>query len=303
MFKDLHTSGKIVAATLFGVGILGFALWKSPLLSNMTGDRTLTKAESEQAEGTEDFTLDSDNDGVRDWEELLLGTDPHNPDTNGDGVSDGEEVRAAREAFAQGVASSTENGEGLNTTDLLAREIFGTYIQSKQQGAYDPQAFDFLISQSTNSQFSQRIRAPHTIDDIKTTSDVSEKRTLQYEEEFQASILPVTAIGEYELTTYGRAIERSDEAEFSKLQRAAGIYNDIAAHLLTLTVPEDAAQPHLDVINAFAILSEVLEGMGANPEDPILTFVATRNFIEAEDAVRTAYSQIDIYFTLKENRS
>ncbi len=37
--------------------------------------------------------LDSDGDGLYDWEELELGTDPFNPDTDGDGLTDYEEVR------------------------------------------------------------------------------------------------------------------------------------------------------------------------------------------------------------------
>ena len=36
---------------------------------------------------------DTDGDGLKDEEELLLGTDPHNWDTDGDGLSDGDEAR------------------------------------------------------------------------------------------------------------------------------------------------------------------------------------------------------------------
>lgn len=35
--------------------------------------------------------LDSDKDGVTDWNELFMGIDPYNPDTDGDGLLDGEE--------------------------------------------------------------------------------------------------------------------------------------------------------------------------------------------------------------------
>ncbi|OQA27612.1 MAG: Outer membrane porin F precursor [Verrucomicrobia bacterium ADurb.Bin345] len=37
--------------------------------------------------------LDSDGDGLMDWEETQIGTDPFNPDTDGDGLTDFEEVR------------------------------------------------------------------------------------------------------------------------------------------------------------------------------------------------------------------
>lgn len=41
--------------------------------------------------------IDSDNDGLTDWEEeFLYFTDPNNPDTDGDGMFDGEEVRLGR---------------------------------------------------------------------------------------------------------------------------------------------------------------------------------------------------------------
>ncbi|NBC40581.1 OmpA family protein [Corallococcus exiguus] len=38
-------------------------------------------------------TVDSDNDGLTDAEEILAGTDPNNPDTDGDGIPDGIEVK------------------------------------------------------------------------------------------------------------------------------------------------------------------------------------------------------------------
>ncbi|WP_233612040.1 Ig-like domain-containing protein [Corallococcus sp. AB045] len=38
-------------------------------------------------------TVDTDNDGLTDAEEVLAGTDPNNPDTDGDGIPDGIEVK------------------------------------------------------------------------------------------------------------------------------------------------------------------------------------------------------------------
>ncbi|MCH7529851.1 hypothetical protein IIB50_01915 [Patescibacteria group bacterium] len=41
-------------------------------------------------------TLDSDDDGLKDWEEVLWGTDPFNPDTDNDGTDDGVEIAVDR---------------------------------------------------------------------------------------------------------------------------------------------------------------------------------------------------------------
>ncbi len=47
------------------------------------------------------YDLDSDSDGLKDWEETLWGTDPKNPDTDGDGTEDGSAVEAERLARVQ----------------------------------------------------------------------------------------------------------------------------------------------------------------------------------------------------------
>jgi hypothetical protein len=48
--------------------------------------------------------IDSDNDGLPDWEETLYGTDPHNIDTNGDGTPDGVEVKEGRDPLTPNTA-------------------------------------------------------------------------------------------------------------------------------------------------------------------------------------------------------
>lgn len=291
----MHISGKIVAATLFSVVLLGFATWK--VLPQYVGFGKESMSVSSASE-TSVYTADTDADGVKDWEEILLGLNPDNPDSNGDGISDGEAVAQARKAFEENTNAQIINAS-TTQTDLLAREIFGAYIQSKQQDAFDTESFDFIIAQATNSQFANSYNEQHVLDDLNISADTSAESARAYETAFQQALLTVTEIGEYELATYGRAIETGNEAEFQKLATAAGIYDQIAEDLLKITVPKDGAQELLDLVNSFKRFADVLRTMTTTPEDPILSFVATRDFIEAEDAIKIAYSQIDIYFTLR----
>lgn len=67
-----------------------------------------------------DRFLDSDGDGLYDWEELELGTDPFNPDTDGDGLTDYEEVRI----YGTDPLNPDTDYDGL--TDYEEVRIYGT---------------------------------------------------------------------------------------------------------------------------------------------------------------------------------
>jgi len=66
-------------------------------------------------------TLDSDGDGLTDWEEIhVYGTDPHNWDTDGDGLSDGDEVHK----YGTDPLNPDTDGDGL--TDWEEIYVYGT---------------------------------------------------------------------------------------------------------------------------------------------------------------------------------
>ncbi|MDC1287530.1 PKD domain-containing protein, partial [Gammaproteobacteria bacterium] len=67
--------------------------------------------------------LDSDNDGITDFIEMLLGTDPDNPDSDGDGARDGDEVTAGTNPLlgdSDGDGVSDEDERVLGTDPLVA---------------------------------------------------------------------------------------------------------------------------------------------------------------------------------------
>ncbi len=90
----------------------------------------------------EEIDKDSDNDGLKDWEESLWGTNPNNPDTDGDGTPDGQEVKQGRNpllASKNGKNDKLENQKLKETdsllpaelpsfTDLLSQQFFGDYL-------------------------------------------------------------------------------------------------------------------------------------------------------------------------------
>lgn len=67
--------------------------------------------------------LDSDDDGLSNYNEELQGTDPDNPDTDGDGLLDGFEVRFGLNPLSASDGSSDPDGDGL---DNGAEQAAGT---------------------------------------------------------------------------------------------------------------------------------------------------------------------------------
>ena len=85
------------------LGGFGFALFKQ--LSQKPSPQIAGNNNQKEQGAALDASLtlkDTDQDGLKDWEEALWKTNPKNPDTDGDGTSDGEEVNSGRDPNKKG---------------------------------------------------------------------------------------------------------------------------------------------------------------------------------------------------------
>ncbi|MDB5259586.1 MAG: hypothetical protein JWO73_794, partial [Candidatus Taylorbacteria bacterium] len=131
--------------------------------------------------------VDSDGDGLHDWEEVLWSTDPKNPDSDGDGTPDGAEVAAGRNPLVKKTksaddsfaalarkASASSSKETLTITDEFGRDFFSKYMELRQSGkAKDKDAQAGVIDELLSS--SKYNVAPRTYNDndliLKNNSD------------------------------------------------------------------------------------------------------------------------------------
>ena len=82
--------------------------------------------------------IDSDADGVTDWEELKAGTDRLLADTDGDGLADGLEITPTAPRIASNPTLADSDADGLS--DLLENNT-GTYLSATDPGT-SPVDFD-----------------------------------------------------------------------------------------------------------------------------------------------------------------
>jgi hypothetical protein len=106
--------------------------------------------------------LDSDSDGLKDWEENLYRTDPHKPDTDGDETPDGEEIKLGRDPTKKGP------NDKLAIQEKVALQADETYNTLKQiaEGGNLTQA---IISQLLNTQGPEALLKPQNAEETADT--------------------------------------------------------------------------------------------------------------------------------------
>lgn len=111
-------------------------------------EATLTPKEALSVKAYDLVSQDSDNDGLKDWEEAIWNTNPKNSDTDGDGTSDGEEVALHRDPTIPGPndyltgyesGSVAANNTATSTlTNQLSTNFLTRYLVSKGLSAGAP---------------------------------------------------------------------------------------------------------------------------------------------------------------------
>lgn len=103
--------------------------------------------------------VDTDGDGLTDWEEILYHTDAQKEDSDGDGTKDGEEVNTGRHPLQKGpgdTISRTDGGEGyarisLSGENNLTATILENFLQTKTiPEIVNPQQQELLMAEFRN---------------------------------------------------------------------------------------------------------------------------------------------------------
>lgn len=267
-------------AVAFAVALLWWAIatvskdtYRSENLSVNNSVRSLLSSQAQQ---------DGDNDGLKDWEEVLWNTSPSNPDTDGDGTLDGEEVVAGRNPATAGpddtltqieIENKTNiSDENLTLTDKFAREFLSSYLTQKQQGngtvgaAFEEELLNKALDQDAISK--GRV---YTKSDVRVTLLNDPQSVRDYAnavgKTFRINSLPQSAYDP--LLILQKAFETEDTSETKKLEDIYKTSGRIVSDLLVTSVPSDLADEHVSLLNAMSAVSENFKGMSEGLNDPL----------------------------------
>lgn len=273
----------LVALALLGTVSVAFFTARKNAPSDSA---TLSVVDSRHA-GTSSMQEDPDQDGVPNWKEALWGTDPNNPDSDGDGVSDGEEIERGANPLKEGAepvapgSTAYTAPRGLPATEALARELFTSYADAKKDGTFSTQEVNVAFADilARRLQESEPARA-YTLADLSFAPEIS---VSEYERALSATLRKTTAVREYELNVFARAVTDANSLELEKLTASALVYEAVRDELLALAVPEKVAEEHLATINSLSELARSAMSLGAWGGDPFDALALVNTFSDAEN--------------------
>lgn len=264
--------------------------------------------------------IDSDNDGLQDWEEPLWGTDAKNPDSDGDGTHDGEEVRQGRNpaqastaaagrpandllststisaALAKNASSSAE----LTATDLFAREFFTKYLELKSQGiTMDANAQQKVIDETMASgNFTVAMPKKYTTVDVNAISQNDTATLHSYGNALGTAMINRTPKEKHdnEFEVFNKALTKQDEDELANMDPIIDGYTGLLKDYLEMKVPNKATVQHLALINSISVLLTDLHAMRGVFNDPITTYARLGSFPADTVALRTAMTNLLLFF-------
>jgi len=290
----------ILLSIIIAVGIIYGFSWLKDSKKNteeLTNIQVQTKVE-------EFMALDTDGDGMKDWEEALWKTDPNKTDTDGDGTSDSEEINLNRDPLKQNInpdgqtssdkiseeiiASNKkvqEEFDQLNTTEKMGRVLFGQYIATKKIDSALTETDKLQIVESTMANLPAVTLNIYSAKDIIIDSASDNETLRKYTNNIALIILNNLKV----LT------ESVDEiiTDFSKIENDEKISQDTTVifkrfdpliiknrktvdDLLKLSVPQVLVAEHLDLLNSFYMIYQSLDLMQKSATD-LITLIPVLN--------------------------
>lgn len=292
-------SGLILLIVVFSTAIVVYSNYDRQS-QEQTGEITTNKIAIDSQINKENLDIDTDGDGLLDWEESLWGTDPNNPDTDGDGTNDYQEINENRDPLIPGpndettsieekileqMQSSELDEDGI--TSQVANNFANLYFNNRQGTDLTQEQRNLLVNQVSNQAISEiKINEIYTLNSIKTFNKEDEEKLIEYTDSYFAIQLNILneVLRNYENTDYSRLgneiIKKSGE-------------------LISIEVPSDISNLHLEIANNYYKLGMVVKDFEKEEEDPIYVMLSLRIYQDTQEEIKDINNQIGNF--LKEN--
>jgi len=316
--KPRKISVKVLTLLIICSGVIG----ATALLSRSSSANSLshvltgtTNVVTQAREKTDE--VDTDGDGLFDWQEVLIGTDPSNFDTDTDGAPDGAEIKAGRDPRIKGPndknanistivggansVNSTNVEEG-TLTDQMSKDFFAQYLLLKKGGKKVTPEQAAQIAQNTlaSSDYGYTSGAVYTRKNIRVGSKTSKELIQAYSNSI-TQILINRAIEDKGTTLdiISHAVKNQNQAELKKLDPIIASYKGVMSDLVNMEIPSDAVDVHLNFLNSYSNLLSTVESMRVLFTDPVRSFSVIGLYQQQSQDLVSSVEKLSLYFKSK----
>lgn len=240
-------------------------------------------------------SIDSDNDGLSDWEESVYGTNSSNPDSDDDGYLDGEEILSNHNPLKKGPddlmesrddAKSSEKDTATKNLSKIVIENYIKTIQNQDSQNISSDKLSQILLESfdsdrlTTESFNEALKSnlfyfiPPDLDkDIKTSSDNSEKNIKQYWTDINKTLSKIikNTPSQNLSQTIVESIKNNNHDDLDEIIK---YYKDAYENVKIITVPSSLVTSHKNTLTIFYKYWKINEAVKDYKEDPLLALLA-----------------------------
>lgn len=242
--------------------------------------------------------IDSDKDGLTDWQEEIYKTDPNNPDTDGDGYSDGEEVLSGYDPLAQApndkisgkaIEPRPKSGSfsGLNLTDELAKALAEAMKASSQNSFQTDSSGSLELTDSNlvdNALATALAKSPQlylvpTLEDenIKISSDDSLTAGQNFVDQVAQILTSNNQSQKIDMEAAQKAVQTKN---YSELNQFIKNYKNSFLAIKELSVPPSWKEIHKKNLALIIANANILEAIKLINDDPLRALLALQQYQE-----------------------
>ena len=243
--------------------------------------------------------IDSDGDGLKDWEEEIYGTDIEKADTDGDGTDDKTEIAQSRDPLKSPPDEITAEDKTKNSTasvefgkqtltGKVAESFIQNYFGQRAVGTeFNPQDITKKVLNTMQNETPlfktvkmADLKIVKTDDPQKTSIYLNSVATIAWETLLNWDQDPLQMLASLmQQENFGEQLYRFDPF-IVKTGRAL-------KELTALEVPEPWAREHLVLVNKILVLDTALKAMRSIDKDIVFALTTLQPFMLARDELRT----------------
>lgn len=291
-------SNKIIFLILVALSLVGLATYTKINSKSDLNNRDSNLASEDFNLGNPQYnsnlsnvdTLDSDGDGLPDWQEVITSTDPHNVDTDGDGTEDGKELELGRDPTIAGPddkldkpKTDSDLSADIQTDTTISEEVsknlFANAVYLSNNDGITDENINTLVDNLIQGVQSDFIFKEYMLSNLPLI-----QRPTQDDLRFFASTLATL-----QMQLLNNLAVNTGPENISK------VYNDYAQNLYELKTPLEIADTEIKIINNFSKVSAAFDVFSKQSEDPLKLPLAVRAYQEAADEQESLIIKIGEY--------